>query len=187
MLQARLFLVKYHSARLQESAKLVEEEQWIQVDVPADAQRAVDLLVGSAMSDPVEYKMDHSSVDPGDDPKPDVQEVSSSSTAKTLMIEGQSFNIVSATMRSVVLLQDYAKVVVNLDVIVSDVMNRIVEYLKVSCPDSLSRQHRLSVLMFTNFGSLLTPGRVRSFSAQARCDQQGSRISQPNIWVSRMI
>ncbi|KAJ9108830.1 hypothetical protein QFC21_000150 [Naganishia friedmannii] len=128
--QARLFLVKYHSARLQESAKLVEEEQWIQVDVPADAQRAVDLLVGSAMSDPTEYKMDQSSVAANNHEKPDGQEVSISTTAKTLMIEDQSFNVVSATLRSVVLLQDYAKVVVNLDVIVSDVMNRIVEYLK---------------------------------------------------------
>ncbi|KAJ9125183.1 hypothetical protein QFC22_000137 [Naganishia vaughanmartiniae] len=128
--QARLFLVKYHSARLQESAKLVEEEQWIQVDVPADAQRAVDLLVGSAMSDPIEYKMDQSSVAMDSNEKPDGQGVSAPKTAKTLMIEDQSFNVVSATLRSVVLLQDYAKVVVNLDVIVSDVMNRIIEYLK---------------------------------------------------------
>ena len=60
-------------------------------------------------------------------------------SSKTLRIEEQSFNAVSATLRSVVLLQDYAKVVVSLDVIVSDTMNRIVEYLKVSL-----RSHTLS-------------------------------------------
>lgn len=110
---------------------MVEEEQWVQIDVPADAQRAVDLLVGSAMSDPIEYKMDPVSTASNNNGKPDPQDVPATATAKILKIEEQSFNVVSATLRSVVLLQDYAKVVVNLDVIVSDVMNRIVEYLKV--------------------------------------------------------
>lgn len=133
--QARAFLVKYHSARLQESAKLVEEEQWTQVEVPADAQRVVDLLVRSAMSDPVEYTVRQPSVTAGANGGTD-QPVSSTeqpnTTEKTLRIEDQTFSTVSATLRSVVLLQDYAKVVISLDAIVSDTMNRIVEYLKVS-------------------------------------------------------
>jgi vacuolar protein sorting-associated protein 54 len=118
---------------LQESAKLVEEEQWMQVEVPADAQRVVDSLVRSAMSDPAEYAVGSSTPaeENGQVDQPGSSTAPSTSTEKTLKIEDQSFSTVSATLRSVVLLQDYAKVVVSLDVIVTDTMNRIVEYLKV--------------------------------------------------------
>jgi vacuolar protein sorting-associated protein 54 len=120
---------------LQESAKLVEEEQWAQVEVPASSQHVVDLLVGSAMKDPLDWsvgkKADNSI--PGNAANGKDSEMASPSlSSKTLRIEEQTFNTVSATLRSVVLLQDYARVVVSLDVIVSDTMNRIVEYLKVS-------------------------------------------------------
>ncbi|GHJ85637.1 hypothetical protein NliqN6_2039 [Naganishia liquefaciens] len=131
--QARAFLVKYHAARLQESAKLVEEEQWTQVEVPASSQHIIDLLVKAAMKDPLDFiigreldaeqKIDGVDGQGSESPPAGV-------SSKILRIEEQSFNAVSATLRSVVLLQDYAKVVVSLDVIVSDTMNRIVEYLK---------------------------------------------------------
>jgi vacuolar protein sorting-associated protein 54 len=107
---------------LQESAKLVEEEQWAQVEVPASSQHVVDLLVGSAMKDPLDWSVGK---------KADNSIPGNAANGKTLRIEEQTFNTVSATLRSVVLLQDYARVVVSLDVIVSDTMNRIVEYLKV--------------------------------------------------------
>lgn len=87
------------------------------------------------MSDPVEYTVRQPSVTAGANGGTD-QPVSSTeqpnTTEKTLRIEDQTFSTVSATLRSVVLLQDYAKVVISLDAIVSDTMNRIVEYLKVS-------------------------------------------------------
>lgn len=87
------------------------------------------------MSDPVEYTVGQPSVTAeknGGTDQPASSSEQPSITEKTLKIEDQTFSIVSATLRSVVLLQDYAKVVVSLDVIVSDTMNRIVEYLKVS-------------------------------------------------------
>lgn len=149
--QARAFLVKYHSARLQESAKLVEEEQWTQVEVPAHAQQVVDLLVRSAMSDPVEYFVRQSpTTAEGDESTDQAPVVAPDTTEKTLKIEDQAFNTVSATLRSVVLLQDYANVVVSLDVIVSDVMNRIVEYLKVSLVAESSRRILSTVLQSFN-------------------------------------
>lgn len=120
---------------MQESAKLVEEEQWTQVEVPANAQRVVDSLVRSAMTDPIEYAVGQSPAIAEDSVHADGTAAGaeqSNPTEKTLKIEDQSFNTVSATLRSVVLLQDYAKLVVSLDVIVTDTMNRIVEYLKVS-------------------------------------------------------
>lgn len=113
----------------------MEEEQWAQVEVPASSQHVVDLLVRSAMRDPPEYSVGKKSdtgveVDGTNGNRPETSQPGLSS--KTLKIEDQTFNTVSATLRSVVLLQDYARVVVSLDVIVSDTMNRIVEYLKVS-------------------------------------------------------
>lgn len=130
--------MKFHSARLQESAKLVEEEQWAQVEVPASSQHVIDLLVQSAMKDPSGFIIGEE-VDDGQKVNGANGKESESAQAgvssKTLRIEDQTFNTVSATLRSIVLLQDYAKVVVSLDIIVSDTMNRIIEYLKVSLDD----------------------------------------------------
>lgn len=159
--------MKYHSARLQESAKLVEEEQWAQVEVPASSQHVVDLLVQSAMKDPSEFiiaeEVDDGQKIGGANDK-ETESAQAGLSSKTLRIEDQTFNTVSATLRSIVLLQDYAKVVVSLDIIVSDTMNRIIEYLKVSLDDL-----RIHYTLIRICHSLSIPEPVKSCWEPVRC------------------
>lgn len=111
--QARAFVVAYHATRLQASAKLVEEEQWSQVEVPASTQSGVDLLVASAMRDPPSWDL-----------------TTSGASSKNLSIEDATFFLVQATVGTLNMLVDYGKLVVSLDLVVTDVMSRIIEYLK---------------------------------------------------------
>ncbi|WVQ78816.1 hypothetical protein IAT38_000907 [Cryptococcus sp. DSM 104549] len=129
--QARNFLVNYHAVRLTKSAKLVEEEQWTQVDVPRDTQRSVDLIIEAAVSDPKECLV----------PPPDGEGAehngaangngeAGAALAKQLSIEDKYYFVVKATSESLVLLADYLKIVINLELVVTDVMSRIIEFLK---------------------------------------------------------
>lgn len=122
--QARTFLIAYHGARLTKSAKAVEEEQWAQIDVPASVQHTVDLLISSATEDSPECL-----IPPG--PSTVSNGNADAAPTKQLNIEDRGFFIVKATSETLVLLADYLKIVINLELVVMDVMSRIIEFLKV--------------------------------------------------------
>lgn len=94
------------------------------MDVSSSLQHTVNLLVSSATDDPAECFIP---------PRPDQSpNGTTGSTTKQLSVEDNSFFIVKATGESLVLLSDYLKIVVNLELVVMDVMSRIIEFLKVS-------------------------------------------------------
>ena len=118
-------MIAYHGTRLTKSAKAVEDEQWTQIDVSSDLQHTVNLLVSSATEDANECFI------------PPRQETiangnGTSAPTKQLNIEDKGFFIVKATSETLVLLADYLKIVINLELVVMDVMSRIIEYLKAS-------------------------------------------------------
>lgn len=122
--QARAFLVSYHAQKLTRSAKLVEEETWVQIDVPPSTQHAVDLMVEAAVKDPAECLIPFKSSNSANG---DQQQ---QGATKLINIEGKSFFVVTATSESLSLLSDYLAVVINLELVVTDVMSRIIEFLK---------------------------------------------------------
>ena len=118
-------MIAYHGARLTKSAKAVEEEQWTQIDVTSSVQHTVDLLVSSATEDSAECFI------------PPRQNLTTNGTSngaltKQINIEDRGFFVVKATGESLVLLADYLKIVINLELVVMDVMSRIIEFLKAS-------------------------------------------------------
>ncbi len=129
--QARAFLLKYHAKRLQASAKFVEEEQWNQVEISAALQKQTQLIVSSAIADPPGFLINS--------PNGDVHAVNghaerangTAELAKSLDIEGQTFFIVQATAKTLEMLEDYLRLVINLESVATDVMARVVEFLKV--------------------------------------------------------
>ncbi|KAF8511112.1 Vps54-domain-containing protein [Hysterangium stoloniferum] len=141
--QAKAFLSAFHASRITMSAKLVEDEQWAQVEVSGDMQRLVGLLVDAAMRDPVELVLPRtelqilppSSVSASSNGQvrqplspPSTPPISASSQ---LYIEDRPYFIVSATLQVlVVLLTDYVKLIVNLPLLTTDAMSRIIEFLK---------------------------------------------------------
>nr|XP_019050447.1 hypothetical protein I302_00879 [Kwoniella bestiolae CBS 10118]OCF29377.1 hypothetical protein I302_00879 [Kwoniella bestiolae CBS 10118] len=124
--QARSFLVTYHSIRLTKSAKLVEEEQWTQIDVSPNVQHVVNLLIQSAVSDPPECTIPP----PPSQPKENGEVEAEGAVRKQIDIEDKNYFVVKATSESLVLLGDYLKIVINLELVVTDVMSRIIEFLK---------------------------------------------------------
>lgn len=160
--QAKAFLVAFHATRISGSAKLVEDEQWAQVDVPLEMQRVVEMLVDAAMKDPealvlpppepilaepavngiangsngeVQQPLSPPSTPPqGSPPAPLPAADKPAASAKQLRIEERSYFVVSATLQVlVVLLADYVKLIVNLPLLTTDAVGRVIEFLKVCC------------------------------------------------------
>ncbi|KAL7424691.1 hypothetical protein Q5752_000375 [Cryptotrichosporon argae] len=124
--QARAYLISYHGQRLTRSAKLVEEETWVQVDVPAPTQHIVNLLVDAAVGDPGECFIPPHSAANGTG----TGDGSAAAAGKQVLVEDKPFFVVNATSETLALLGDYLKIVINLEIVVTDVMSRIIEFLK---------------------------------------------------------
>lgn len=127
--QARSFLSAFHNQRLQAAAKHVEDEQWIQADIPGVTCHEIGNLVLSATKQPTKEPESGSS---NENHQVDPIAVMSSSPAKSLDIEDQTFILVPATIKTLDMLISYMRLLVDLDSIATDVMAKIVEFLKAS-------------------------------------------------------
>ncbi|KAJ4487727.1 vacuolar protein sorting-associated protein 54 [Lentinula aciculospora] len=165
--QAKGFLQAFHQARLTESAKLVEDEQWSPQDVTLDIQTTANSVVDAAMKDPPELLLRPDAVAPvspsprsssilspfksllrsssssqngkGTGPPPVTSSTSESSNrgtatstknSKHIYVESSSFFTVPATSAVLSLLTDYLAVIINLSILTTDTMSRIIEFLK---------------------------------------------------------
>ncbi|KAG9318566.1 Vps54-like protein-domain-containing protein [Chiua virens] len=137
--QAKLFLQAFHQSRINQSAKLVEDEQWNQMDVPFAVQHAADVLVDSAVRDSPDLviggkppPVTPSSHSPNGKATliPNKPNGSAGATAKYIHIEERPYFCVSATGAVLALLLEYLKLVVNLPILNTDTMSRVIEFLK---------------------------------------------------------
>ncbi|KAG6830755.1 hypothetical protein H0H92_014836 [Tricholoma furcatifolium] len=173
--QAKAFLQAFHQARISKSAKLVEDEQWNQVEVTVALQGIVDAVVDSAVRDAPELVIKQegaegtgagagagagvgqppvSSYTPAETPPAHLLQNANANAntngsshatngtgaggfaavkapgSKHLRIEDRTYFAVSATTEVLVLLLDYLRVVVNLTMLTTDVMSRVIEFLK---------------------------------------------------------
>jgi vacuolar protein sorting-associated protein 54 len=171
--QAKAFLQAYHQKRITESAKVVENEQWGAAEVPRKTQRVVELILQSAVSDPIEFLLGNRARG-----REKEEEVEEGEMRKQLDIEGREYFAVAAGLASVEVLADYLKVVVNCPILTTDVMSKVVEYMKVSSPPSCG-----GVRADELFLSRLIRGRVKSSLGQEPCALLVSRISLPSTSV----
>ncbi|KAI6022748.1 Vps54-like protein-domain-containing protein [Pisolithus marmoratus] len=140
--QAKLFLQTFHQSRINQSAKLVEDEQWNPMDVPPTVQHLADVLVDSAVRDSPELVIkDNRSTGPcppnndllQSPPSPSAGNVDSAQTASTsryIRIEDRPYFCVSATGAVLGLVVDYIRLVVNLSMLNTEAMSRVIEFLK---------------------------------------------------------
>jgi vacuolar protein sorting-associated protein 54 len=119
-------LSSFHSQRISESAKLVEEETWGAVDVPPKYQRLVTALIEAAVSNPPEIM-----VQPSKPTASDKEKTSDNPASKHITIEDQQFYVVGATLQAIRLIIDYLSLIANLPLLTIDVMPKIIEFLKV--------------------------------------------------------
>ncbi|KAJ1309562.1 hypothetical protein OPQ81_006335 [Rhizoctonia solani] len=123
--QAKAYLSAFHSQRISESAKLVEEETWSAVDVPLKYQRLVAALIEAAVSNPPEILVQTPQPATESEEKPD-----SGPNPKHVIIEDQQFYVVGATLQAIRLIIDYLSIIANLPLLTIDVMPKIIEFLK---------------------------------------------------------
>jgi len=154
VLQAKLFLQAFHQVRISRSAKLVEDELWNPTEVTSDLQQITNIIIDSAMRDPPDLIINceetifspHAVSFPT--PAPSAASSiaqsfsalmpkstnngssSASTSSKHLRIEERTYYTVSATAEVLTLLVDYVRVVVNLSMLTTDTMSRVIEFLK---------------------------------------------------------
>ncbi|KIM71978.1 hypothetical protein PILCRDRAFT_82306, partial [Piloderma croceum F 1598] len=148
--QAKVFLQTFHQARISQSAKLVEDELWNPAEVTLALQRIADVLVDSAVRDSSDLILSSgspSSPTPTPAPVPappptngmlspppsssgNRTKTNGSSASKHIRIEDRTYFTVSATADVLGLLMDYLKVIVNLSMLTTDTMSRVIEFLK---------------------------------------------------------
>ena len=192
--QAKTFLQAFHQRQITENARVVEEEQWAAVEVAPTVQASVACIIQIATSDPPELLLGSrssassaSSTASGSIPRDtDSAEDSSPKTvagpAKQLDIEGKQFFAVSAGLTTIVALMEYLKVLVNAPMLSTDVMSKIIEFMKV-CPLELPLTIAASAHLASS-GRSSTLVRAKWSSALARCARPASRTSRPSISVS---
>ncbi|KAF8637425.1 hypothetical protein AX17_002920 [Amanita inopinata Kibby_2008] len=140
--QAKAFLQAFHQVRLTRSAKLVEDEQWSQTEATAVLQHVTETILDCAVRDSPElviraedplWTPPSSGTFPVGSSPSQLQLAQSNNTngsSKHLYIEDRTYFIVSATAEVLVLLQDYLRFVVNLSLLTTDTMSRVIEFLK---------------------------------------------------------
>jgi vacuolar protein sorting-associated protein 54 len=146
-----VFLQTFHQARISQSAKLVEDELWNPAEVTLALQRIADVLVDAAVRDSPDLILSSGSPSsPTSTPTPasaappprngtlspppsssgNRTKTNGSSATKHIRIEDRTYFIVSATADVLGLLMDYLKVIVNLSMLTTDTMSRVIEFLK---------------------------------------------------------
>lgn len=134
--QSKAFLANFHRKSIERSSRVVEEEQWTPAEIPRQSQAVVDRIVEGAMADPkeliigigdpssAELSRGHTAASGG--------EAAETSLSKTLNVEDHTYHAVGACLSCLDMLQDYLKIVINITLLTTDCMSRIVEFLKVS-------------------------------------------------------
>ncbi|KZV81546.1 Vps54-domain-containing protein [Exidia glandulosa HHB12029] len=145
--QSKAFLAAFHAVRISQSAKLVEEETWAQVEILPEAQRTTDLLIECAMRDPPEMVLSRAPTAPstpvvtmngngnGHAASPESNGANSpdpakKATQKTLNVEGTAFFAVGATLAVLELAADYLRAVLSLGALSSEAVGKVIEFLK---------------------------------------------------------
>jgi hypothetical protein len=176
-------LQTYHSQRLSSSARLVENEIWSPEEPSAAQQHALDLILEAAVSDPSELVMARDGFTTASAGAPSSNGVAVDNKSSTLRVEDRTFFVVPATSASMALLVDYLRLIINIELITTDAMAKVIEYLKVRLVPSLGRSTRTADLRVATSGSPSTLAPARSSSAPVLCARPGSRTSPQNTSV----
>ncbi|EIN07187.1 Vps54-domain-containing protein [Punctularia strigosozonata HHB-11173 SS5] len=152
--QAKSFLQAFHQARISQSAEFVHDEQWSASPVMPETQHLVSMLLDASVRDPPEWILKPNSssesapqtlavngtastsppVPPPTSPTPlspsKPAANGSAAAAKHLRIEDRTYFAVASTVQVLTLLVDYLKVIVNLSMLTTETMSRVIEFMK---------------------------------------------------------
>ncbi|CAO3589754.1 unnamed protein product [Absidia cylindrospora] len=148
--QQKAFIDHFHMERIKQEAQLIENDQWVASEVPLDFQRIVDRICdgtfGTSNNTTVSTGSQQAPSQTGSTspisslpnaslPVPPSQsssaQIEAEKTTKLLLIHGQSYYVVGCTLLIIKLFEDYLQCVLNLDGMATDIMQKLLELLKL--------------------------------------------------------
>lgn len=117
--QQKAFIEHFHMERVKQEAQLIENEQWAASEVPSDFQLIVDRIC--------EERIDSFIIGPIQPESP----ADGIKSTKHLIIDGHSYYIVGCSLLVLKMFEDYLKCVFNLENMTLEIMQKLMELLKV--------------------------------------------------------
>lgn len=106
--------------RIKQEAQLIENEQWVASEVPSDFQCIVDYICNGNIA-----------LFEEDTQQPQKEEKTESKSTKFLSINGTSYFVVGCGLLIIKMFKDYLRCIYNLEGMTTDIMQKLVELLKV--------------------------------------------------------
>ncbi|GAN06613.1 vps54-domain-containing protein [Mucor ambiguus] len=121
--QQKAFVEHFHMERVKQEAQLIENEQWAASEVPSDFQLIVDRICEGKIDSLV-----YGSAQPESSPAVDS---GGTKSTKHLIIGDHSYYIVGCSLLILKMFEDYLKCVFNLENMTLEIMQKLVELLKL--------------------------------------------------------
>ncbi|KAI7883165.1 Vps54-domain-containing protein [Lichtheimia hyalospora FSU 10163] len=123
--QQKAFVEHFHMERMKQQLQLIDNEQWMVIQVPADFQDIVDRICSNTpiKDDASCPTMVNATMDENTDSK--------KNSNKRLIVNGKSYFVVGCSLLMIKLLEDYMKCSTNLENMATDVMQKLIELLKL--------------------------------------------------------
>lgn len=115
--QQKAFIDHFHMERVKQEAQLIENEQWAASEVPSDFQLIVDRICDGRISCFIDGTLQ--------------SHHDGEKSTKHLVINGHSYYVVGCTLLILKMFEDYLKCVLNLDTMAAEIMQKLVELLKL--------------------------------------------------------
>ncbi|GAA5800869.1 hypothetical protein HPULCUR_006308 [Helicostylum pulchrum] len=115
--QQKAFVDHFHMERVKQEAQLIENEQWAASEVPSDFQLIVDRICDGRISCFIDGTLQ--------------SQHDGEKSTKHLVINGHSYYVVGCTLLILKMFEDYLKCVLNLDNMAVEIMQKLVELLKL--------------------------------------------------------
>ena len=108
----------------------MEDEQWAPAEVAPSAQALANTIVGSAMSDPPALVLRQGADGKTGNDQDSASTTNGTSKAKHIIVEERKYSAVPATLQTLSLLSEYLKIIINLPLLTTDAVSRVIEFLK---------------------------------------------------------
>ncbi|KAJ3270487.1 hypothetical protein HDV01_007794 [Terramyces sp. JEL0728] len=131
--QAKSFINNFHEEKSKQISLLLENEQWIQADIPIDYQHLIEQLQNKTFKSTMVKTPENGSIDLTQLARKQNSSDSMKGEASSnyLVVDGQKYYAVVSVLMFLKMLTDYIECCQNITVLVPEILNRIFESLKL--------------------------------------------------------
>ncbi|KAJ3258838.1 hypothetical protein HK103_003220 [Boothiomyces macroporosus] len=130
---AKSFINNFHEEKSKQISLLLENEQWVQADIPIDFQYLIEQLQNKTFKSSMVKTPDNGSIDLTQMARKQNSSESMKGEASSnyLVVDGQKYYAVVSVLMFLKMLTDYIECCQNITVLVPEIINRIFESLKL--------------------------------------------------------